>query len=642
MQLLKNSKPILLQIRFLPKVGLVVPILFMVMASCKKEEVEKPNILWLVVEDMTPYLSFYGNAYTTTPTLDSLAKNSIVFDNAYSNGAQCSPARSTLISGVYAPMLATDWHREARPVPQEFYYPLYLREAGYYTSNNSKTDYNDSKRPENLWDKSKKGATYVDRPNKSQPFFSVFNYNGTHTQRIATRDTLNRKPRYIHRDSITLPAYLPDIPEIRDDIAWHYDAVSKMDLWVKKRLQELKDSGEHENTIIFFYSDHGGCLPRAKAFVYEVGTKIPLLVHFPEKFKHLAGVKTTGRDDRLVGFVDFAPTIFNLLDVEIPDFMMGQPFLGKNLPQPKKELFLYRANQEQNFIPSRALTDGKYRLIWNFNTAHPNGVRQSYQWQMPSYQAWDQAFIQGKTDSLQSVFWNPMEPLEFYDTENDFYEVKNLVNALEHQERLNSMKEKLLSFMKENKDLGLYPWSMRRKEDSIPFYNYVRNTNQNVSAVIDAAALASMAKPSDKALLMENLKSEVPAIRYWGVMGLLQLFTHHKLEKIPDQIVSIFQNPKEETEIRLIAAELLVKHGNNKDALNYILQQVKDNHFTVFSVLQNLGSKAKPLEKELLELEDNPRLKQFYIRSALINTGYYKYQNLFKTREHDLGYQHDK
>ncbi|MEM1135376.1 MAG: sulfatase [Bacteroidota bacterium] len=591
---------------------------------------ERPNVLWLVVEDMSPYLSFYGNKYTHTPTLDALAKKSIIFEKAYSNGAQCSPARSTLISSIYAPMLATDWHREKRAVPEEYYYPIYLRQAGYYCTNNSKTDYNSSNQPNNIWNESNKKATYLNRPDKNKPFFAVYNYNGTHTQRIATRNTKDRTPRIIDPSSIKLPAYLPDLPAIRDDIAWHYDSVNEMDNWIKARLEELRRSGEAENTIVFFYSDHGGCLPRAKAFVYEVGTKVPLLVHFPDKLKSLAGVEIPSKDNRLVGFVDFAPTLFNLLSIDIPDFMMGQPFLGKNLPIPKKEIFLYRTNQEQNFIPSRALTDGRYRFIWNFNTAYPNGTRQSYQWQMPSYQAWNQAFIEGKTDSIQEIFWKPMEPFEFYDTKNDPYETNNLINASEYQEKINLMRQQLLSFMKKNKDLGLYPWSMRRKEESIPFYEYVRNTNQDVNAVIDAAVISSTAKVKDLQKLEQVMQSENPAVRYWGALGILQLLERRELQNIPEVVLSLFEDKNEETEVRLICAEILVKAQKNSIALDFILEAVESNYYIAFSVLQNLGDLAKPIEKNLIDLLHEPELKKFYIRSALINTGYYQYDVLYK------------
>ena len=242
--------------------------------------------------------------------------------------------------------------------------------------------------------------------------------------------------------------------------------------------------------------------------MYDTGTRVPLIVHFPEKYKHLAGAEIPSINTKLVGFVDFAPTVFNLLDIETPDFMMGKPFLGQNLPEPKSELFLYKANQEQNYIPARALTDGRYKLIWNFNSAYPNGTRQSYQWQMPSYQAWDVANIKGEVNTLQQLFWKPADALEFFDTETDPYEVNNLINSSQHQEKIAELKHKLLDFMKTNKDLGLYPWSMRRKDKKTPFYNYVRNTKQPIDAIIDAAAYASTAQPSDLNKLVTFLNSD--------------------------------------------------------------------------------------------------------------------------------------
>lgn len=619
----------------------IFPIVVILFASCgKKEPVQKPNVLWLVVEDMSPYLSSYGNQYTTTPTLDEFAENSVVFTNAFSNGAQCSPARSTLISSIYAPMLATDWHREKRAVPEEFYYPKYLKEAGYYCTNNSKTDYNAKNVPKDIWSKSNKKSTYLNRKDKSQPFFSVFNYNGTHTKRVASRDTSGRLPRTISLDSVLLPPYLPNVPEIRDDIAWYYDSVNEMDLWIKKKLDELKASGEEDNTIVFFYSDHGGCLPRGKAYLYDTGTRVPLMVRFPEKHKHLAGVNSSSINSNLVGFVDFAPTLFNLLDIKIPDFMMGKPFFGKNLSTPKSELFLYRANQEQSYIPSRALTDGKYKLIWNFNSAYPNGTRQSYQWQMPSYQGWDNANIKGQVNDLQKKFWQPTEAIEFYDTEEDEYEVNNLIADKKHQAKIKDMKQRLIAFMKKNKDLGLYPWSMRRQEKDLPFYNYVRQTNQPVDAIIEAAAFSSIAKASDIHVLKSYLNSEEPAIRYWGTIGLLQLLERNLISDVPNELIINFNNKKENTEVRLISAEVLVKSEKNEKALKYILNQVKNNHFISYAVLQNIGNLVKPLEHDLVKLRKNKKLNQFYLKSALINTDYMEYENLWnsstrKNKEHN-------
>lgn len=599
--------------------------------SCNSQnKLKKPNVLWLVVEDMSPYLSSYGNQYTKTPTLDQFAKEGIVFTNAFSNGAQCSPARSTLISSIYAPMLATDWHREKRAVPQEFYFPTYLKEKGYYCYNNSKEDYNANNKPKNIWSESSKKASYLNREDKTKPFFSIYNYNGTHTKRVATRNTKKRTPRTIALDSVNIPPYLPDVPEIRDDIAWYYDSVNKMDLWVKNKLEELKASGEEENTIVFFYSDHGGCFPRGKAYLYDTGTRVPLMVYFPKKYKHLANSKIPSRNEKLVGFVDFAPTVFNLLNIGIPDYMMGAPFLGENLPKPKSEIFLYRANQEQNFIPSRAMTDGRYKLIWNFNSAYPNGTRQSYQWQMPSYQGWDKANIEGKVNKLQSVFWKPTEALEFFDTKYDIYEVNNLINSAEHQNKISEMKSKLLYFMKEKKDLGLYPWSMRNNDDNVSFYEYTRKTEQPVDDIIDAAAFSSTAKASDIKKITSSLNSKEPAIRYWATIGILQLLERNLINTLPKEVEKNFINNSENIEVRLLSAEILIKHHHNSKALNYVLDQVKNDYFIAYATLQNLGDLVKPIEKEIIKLRENTKLNQFYLKSALINTGYMKYDDLWK------------
>ncbi len=605
---------------------------------------ERPNILWLVVEDMSPYLSAYGDSTAVTPTLNKFAKDGIVFTNAFSNGAQCSPARSTLISSIYAPMLATDFHREARAVPKAFFFPKYLKEAGYYCTNNSKTDYNAKNYPKDIWNSSNKKASYLNREDKNQPFFAVFNYGGTHTKRIATRNTDNRTPRTVKTQDIELPPYLPDVPEIRDDIAWYYDAVTNMDDWVKKKLKELEESGEADNTIVFYYSDHGGCLPRGKAYVYDTGTRVPLMVRFPEKYKHLAQTTAPNRNDNLVGFVDFAPTIFNLMGVEHPDFMLGQAFLGKNIPEPKSELFLYRANQEQSYIPSRAITDGRYKLIWNFNTAYPNGTRQSYQWQMPSYQGWDKANIEGEVTPLQKRFWQPVPALQFFDTQKDPYEIYNLANEIKYYERVTTMKKKLLDLMKSEKDLGLYPWSMRRKEDSIPFYNYIRSTNQPVKEVIDAAAFSSTATPADMYKIKEYLNSKEPAIRYWATVGVLQMLKRNFIKEAPKDIISNFKNNDENNEVRLMSAEVLINaNPNNKEALEFVFNQVKADYFIAYATLQNLGALAKPLENELVALRQSKKLNQFYIKSALINTGYLPHNDLWDSSSNvEKGYDHSK
>lgn len=607
----------------------IVVVLFLSCDNKSKVNKEKPNVLWLVVEDMSPLLSVYGDKTVNTPVLDQFAKESIVFTNAYSNGAQCSPARSTLISSIYAPMLATDFHREKRSVPDNFYFPKILKDNGYYCTNNRKTDYNAKNYPKDIWHSSNKKASYKNRDHKDQPFFAVFNYNGTHTKRVATRNTKNRTNRNVDLNSVSIPPYLPDVPEIRDDIAWYYDAVAEMDNWVKKKLEELEKSGEADNTIVFFYSDHGGCLPRGKAYLYDTGTRVPLMVRFPKKYQHLAQKTASNKNSNLVGFVDFAPTLLNLAGIEKPDFMMGKPFLGKNIPEPKSEIFLFRANQEQSFIPSRALTDGRYKLIWNFNAAYPNGTRQSYQWQMPSYQGWDYANIKGNVTEIQKKFWQPTAALEFFDTHNDPYEINNLVDKEEHQSKIKELKEKLLNLMKEKKDLGLYPWSMRRRKDSVPFFTYVKETKQPVTEIINAAAISSTATNKNIDQIKKYLNSNEPAIRYWGTVGVLQMLERKLIKTLPKELIANFNNTEENIEVRLMSAEAMIKANQNKAALQFVLDQVKANYFISYATLQNLGDFVKPIEKELIELRKDKFLNQFYIKSALINSGYLNYKDLW-------------
>ncbi|HXH98760.1 MAG TPA: sulfatase [Sphingobacteriaceae bacterium] len=287
---------------------------------------DRPNILWLVTEDMSPYLSCYGNKLIKTPNLDKLAEGGIRFTKAHSNSVQCSPSRSTLITGIYAVSLGTDMHRAQRPVNDAYYFPIYLINAGYYTTNNNKQDYNNEKTPATVWNVSNGKANYFDRPDKKQPFFAVYNQGITHMTRVISPLDERKGSREVRMEDVQVPPYIPDLPEVRNDISWNMGAVVMMDNWVGKMIEELKAKGEYENTIIFFFSDHGGTVPRGKAYVYESGTHIPFIVSFPPKWKHLAATSVPSVSDRLVSFRDFGPTVLSLAGAKIPAFMEGKPF----------------------------------------------------------------------------------------------------------------------------------------------------------------------------------------------------------------------------------------------------------------------------------------------------------------------------
>jgi N-sulfoglucosamine sulfohydrolase len=587
---------------------------------------------------MSPYLSSYGNKLVNTPNLDKLAAKGIRFTRAHSNGAQCSPARSTLISGKYAFSLGTDIHREKRPVPDHFYFPIYLRQAGYYCSNNKKKDYNDNKTPENVWNESSPQATYLKREDKSQPFFAVFNSGITHMNRVATQTVENRSLRVVDPGALTVPAYIPDLPDVRDDIAWHMDAVSLMDEWVGKQLNKLKQSGEEENTIVFFYSDHGGTVPRGKGHVYESGTRVPFIAYFPEKWRHLAGMPLPAQSNRLVSFIDFAPTIFNMTGIEPPGFMEGKPFFGPGADEPenkKEHILVFRANLEHTFTPVRGITDGKYKLIWNYQSAYPNGARQNYQWQMPAHQAWDVASRENNVNQLQKKFWFPVETFELYDLSKDSLETENLAGDETYDLIFTELKNELQREIRKQNDLGFIPREYRKNlQEQGALYDVVKNNNIDLHKEIKAAETASLRDISNLETLTVYLSDNDPVVQYWGASGICGLAKAGLIHSLPKETTVVMARPEVIPEVKCMLAEAMVYTQKEKEGLGYLLGKVKENFMPAATALQNVGDKAKYIAPDLRALLEQENIGgKFYIRSTLINCGDLPYAALYQSEE---------
>ncbi len=600
---------------------------------------DRPNILWLVTEDMSPYLSCYGNKLITTPNLDKLAAQGIRFTQAHSNGVQCSPSRSTIISGKYAVSLGTDIHRERRPVIDTFYFPIYLRKAGYYCTNNAKEDYNSMKTPATVWDMSNNKAQYFNRPDKKQPFFAVYNYGGTHMVRVATRTVEGRGTRTVSMDKVEVPAYIPDLPEVRDDISWNMDAILKLDDWIGKKLEELKAKGEDENTIIFFYSDHGGTVPRGKAYVYETGSHVPLLAYFPPKWKHLAATPVPSVSDRLVAFVDFAPTVLHLAGVPVPNFMIGKPFFTEAATKAENQrqyIFTFRANQGPSYAPSRALTDGHYTLLWNFQSAYPNGTRQDYQWQMPAQQAWDKAHMAGQlTNPVHKKFWLPVSTFELYDVAKDSLCVNDLAANPTYAKELARLKAVLQNELHQQKDLGFIPPEYRQTlQKRVDLFTLVRQEKINIDEVITAAETASM---RDKALLPKlttYLKHKNPMVQYWGASGICGLAKTKVITSLPAEATRLLVQAEVIGEVKCLLAEALVYTGNSKQGLDYLVSQAQANFSPAAAALQNLGNLALPAASTIETMVLDKRLEnKFFLRSVLINCGKLPYSDLYKLQE---------
>lgn len=520
-----------MKLKFIPAIltSLVMILIIVPYPSAAQGQEERPNILWLVSEDNSPFVGAYGDDFATTPNLDQLASEGFMYTNAYANAPVCAPSRNTIITGVYANSGGNQHHRSNYEVSSIInFFPRLLREAGYYTTNNAKEDYNiATDQTRDIWDESSEEAHYSNR-DWGQPFFAVFNTMKSHESTIHNRKSVEDL-RY-NPQKVSLPPYHPDTPEIRREWAQYYDSIEEMDRWIGEKLQELEESNEAENTIVFYYGDHGGVLPRSKRYVYESGTRVPFIVRIPEKFKHLWPANEPGSEvDRLVGLVDLAPTLLSIVDIEIPAFMQGDAFLGEQKTPNPYYAYMFNGRFDERNDMSRAVRDQRYRYIRNYMPYRVYGQRHDYMWRAASIRSWEQTCQRGECNEVQNAFWNSKPAEELYDTRNDPWEVHNLASDPSYQNVLERMRKANHAKMLEIKDSGFIPEAeLTDRADELPIYDYMRSGNVPLEELIETAEKATLATEDDIPLLKSFLKSDDSAIRYWGTTGLLILGEYAK------------------------------------------------------------------------------------------------------------------
>ena len=503
--------------------SIIVLIAFMATSFTKKDP-DLPNILWITSEDNSPLLGCYGDEFATTPHLDQMASEGFLYTNAYANAPVCAPARNTIITGVHACSNGNEQMRSTYPTSETVrFYTEYLKSKGYYCTNNSKTDYNTSSaNPKLMWDESSRKAHYRNRA-KGQPFFAVFNIRTSHESSIHKSipdEDLRHKP-----EDVSLPPYHPDTPEMRHDWAQYYDKVEDMDGEVGAKLKELEEEGLAENTIVFYYADHGGVLGRSKRYLYETGTHVPMIIRIPEKYKHLyPGEGPGSKVERLVSFVDLAPTLLSLIGLEAPDYMQGSAFLGKYQQKEPDYVYMFRDRMDERYDLTRSIVDRRYRYIRNYNSNRIWMQQLEYLWKAPSMASWEEAFLTGGCDEVQARFFNTKPVEELYDTENDPWELQNLAGDPAHADRLKEMRTASLALAVSMHDAGFIPETDRIiRAGETPIYEYMRSDAVPYREILGAAVLASLKKTDNLDSLREMMKHEDSAIRYWGIYGLLLL-----------------------------------------------------------------------------------------------------------------------
>jgi N-sulfoglucosamine sulfohydrolase len=494
--------------------------------ACKTQVPDKlPNILWIVSEDNSAYFAgCYGNSFATTPNIDRLAREGFLYTHAYCPNAVCSPSRNSIITGAYAASNGNENMRSAYVKPEDVHtYPEYLHQAGYYCTNNFKTDYNTSSiNPVEIWDESSNKAHYRNRP-QGKPFFAVFNLMTSHESCIFTQ-TPTKDLRH-DPAKIILPPYHPDTPEMRHDWAQYYDKIEAMDGEVGALLKELEERGEAENTIVMYYGDNGGVLARSKYYVYETGTHIPFIIRIPEKFKYLFPAKKPGQQvDRLINFVDFAPTLLSIAGISIPEYMQGNAFLGKQKTKDPKYTYMSRQRMDERYDLVRAVRDKQYRYIRNYMPFRISIQHLDYLFIAPSAQSWENAFKVGKTNAVQSKFFQTKPVEELYDTENDPWEVNNLAADPVYATVLKRMRAAETDWIREIRDVGLIPETeYNHLAGDKSMHDYMRSAACPLNELIKASDLATLGGTGDLNTFIEYLKNENSAIRYWGATGLLIL-----------------------------------------------------------------------------------------------------------------------
>jgi len=542
---------------------LSVPMVFIFSCETTDNTPELPNILWIVSEDNSPFAGAYGDDFANTPNMDKLASEGFLYTHVHANAPVCAPARNTIITGVYANSNGNQHMRSSYEVSEIIrFFPLYLREAGYYATNNAKEDYNiATHQTRQIWDESSRQAHYINRE-PGQPFFAVFNSNLSHEHKIHTRIP-DEELRYDPQE-VPLPPYHPDTPDIRRDWAEYYDHIETMDAWIGDMLRELEESGEADNTIVFYYGDHGGVLPRSKRYVYETGTHVPFIVRIPEKYKDLWPAEEPGSEvNRLISFVDLAPTLLSIAGISVPDFMQGEPFLGDQKTPDPEYVFMFRGRMDERYDMSRAVRDQQYRYIRNYMPYRIYGQRLDYLWRAASVRSWEETCMKGECNEVQNKFWNTKPAEELYDTENDPWEVNNLADDPAMQEVLERMRDANEEWINNIRDSGFIPEAeLSDRSGDMAIYDFMRSDHISLEPIIDAAERATRASENEIDELKSFLDSEDSAIRYWGATGLLILGEQAR-PAIPE-LKAILEDPS--PNVVVVAAEALYKLGEESDA----------------------------------------------------------------------------
>ena len=587
-------------------------------ATARAEATEQPNILWITAEDLSPQLGCYGDAYADTPRLDQLAEAGVRYTRFFAEAPVCAPSRATIITGMRCGPLGVSQMRSNHRIP-DFVRPFtaYLREAGYYCVNNAKTDYNLSREAggdaaafiREGWDESSRQAHWRNCP-EGKPFFCVFNYIDTHQSR-GSRDDYGRfvqnvqarlSNNRIHDPAeAPLPPHFPRSAVARRTVARYYDCITTLDDFVAKTLEELAADGLEDDTIVFFFSDHGTGLPTGKTCVSTYGLLCPLIVSVPEKFRHLAARGPGSVSDRLVCFADLAPTVLRLAGLEVPAHLHGRAFLGEDVPEAPAYIFGSRDRIDETLATTRWITDGRYLLVRSYRRDVPVDQQTLISYYNSNGELCREIrrlAAAGRLSVVQLSFWSDRRPaLRLFDGPMDPWNLRNLAKDPAQRERIHSMDRRLESHLLAEWDLGFWPEpELADAETKASAYDLARSdaSHYPLERILETAKL------EDPVRLMERLGNSHPYVRYWAVVGLAAL-PDDEVRPATGQVQNLLNDPS--VSVRIEAASLSVRLAGSPAALDVLVRELQNPNEWAASraarALERLGEKSRPVINEM-------------------------------------------
>jgi arylsulfatase A-like enzyme len=580
--------------------------------SSEEAVLPPPNVVWINVEDINPALGCYGDTLAVTPHLDQLAREGIVYRHAYATAPICAPSRSSFITGVYSTSAGTQHLRSVINRPEVLKtMPEYLKGMGYFTTNYGKTDWNFS--PQGVFDLWEQDlAPWRKRPDTSKPFYSMFVIGGTHegaANRLERYQEVMQQsgdePQLREKRPVPVPPYHPQTPEFQ--LLWnnYYNLITSMDKVIGEIMANLEADGLKENTVVFFFSDHGFGVPRHKRYLNKSGVHVPLLVYVPGQYQHLVKEKPGTATDQLVSLVDLVPSVLNMLDIEQPAHVQGQAFLGRKPAPPREWIYVERSRADDLFEMSRGILNQQYMYVRHYMPHLPyirSGVIQGDAADKISYNSLATLHRAGELPAGVEKYFHAKPVEELFDLAEDPFETKNMANDFS----LNPVKQKMAAALSawslQTHDLGFLPEAeyMIRSEGTTPF-ELARNPGAfPLEAIMAAASLVGTGQESK---IVEALKSTEGGVQYWGVIAAQNLPV--KSPAMIEALISTLENTT--PSVQIAAAEVLCQLGGSPKGLSVLMKWVNDDRPAVAlqaaRSLVEIGTQVKPVAAELKDVQ---------------------------------------